>query len=117
MNAGPLAGRRILVTRAARQSGGLQERLERQGAEVVLLPTIEIVPPESYTPLDNALRSASGLDWLVVTSANAVRVIGERLAALGITAVDLAHLRCAAVGRATADAMCELGFAVTVVPE
>ncbi len=56
MSTGPLTGRRIVVTRAARQSGGLRERLERQGAEVLLLPTIEIVPPESYAPLDSALR-------------------------------------------------------------
>lgn len=117
MNAGPLAGRRIVVTRAARQSGGLQERLEWQGAEVVLLPTIEIVPPESYGPLDDALRRAAEFDWLLVTSANAVRVIGDRLAALGTTPAVLEHLRCAVVGRATADALCELGLKVEVVPE
>ena len=68
VSAGPLAGRRIMVTRAARQSGGLRERLERQGAEVLLLPTIEIVPPDSYKPLDDALRQARDFDWLVVTS-------------------------------------------------
>jgi uroporphyrinogen-III synthase len=117
MSAGPLAGRRIVVTRAARQSGGLQERLEQQGAEVLLLPTIEIVPPDSYAPLDDALRRASDFHWLVVTSANAVRVIGERLAALGIPSAVLGRMRCAAVGRATADALHELGLKVEVVPE
>lgn len=117
MIAGPLAGRRIVVTRAARQSGGLQERLERQGAEVVLLPTIEIVPPTSYAAVDAALQHAAEFDWLVVTSANAVRVIGERLTALRLTSAELLHLRCAAVGRATADALRELGLSVDVVPE
>jgi uroporphyrinogen-III synthase len=115
--AGPLSGRRIVVTRAARQSGGLRERLEQQGAEVLLLPTIEIVPPDSYEPLDDALRQARDFDWLVVTSANAARVIGERLTALGLAAQSLAQVRCAAVGPATADAMRALGFAVDVVPE
>ena len=117
MTAGPLAGRRIVVTRAAQQSGGLRERLEQQGAEVLLLPTIEIVPPESYAPLDDALRQARGFDWLVVTSANAVRVMDERLTAFGLGAQSLAHLRCAAVGPSTADALRELGLAVDVVPE
>ena len=98
MSAGPLAGRRIVVTRAARQSGGLRERLEQQGAEVLLLPTIEIAPPDSYAPLDDALRHASDFDWLVVTSANAARVIGERLTEHGLTSAALTHLRCAAVG-------------------
>ena len=55
MTLGPLSGRRIVVTRAQRQSGGLRERLEQQGADVLLLPTIEIAPPESYETLDDAL--------------------------------------------------------------
>lgn len=117
MTAGPLAGRRIVVTRAARQSGGLQERLERQGAEVLLVPTIEIAPPDSYRPLDAALRHVSDFDWLVVTSANAVRVIGERLTELRLTSAVLTHLHCAAVGHPTADALRELGLSVEVVPE
>jgi uroporphyrinogen-III synthase len=117
MSTGPLAGRRIVVTRAARQSGGLQERLEQQGAEVLLLPTIEIAPPDSLAPLDDALRRASDFDWLVVTSANAVRALGERLAELEFTSAALTHLRCAAVGQATADVLRELGLAVDVVPE
>jgi uroporphyrinogen-III synthase len=117
MTAGPLAGRRIVVTRAERQSGGLRERLERQGAEVLLLPTIEIAPPESYESLDDALRDAKRFAWLVATSANAVRVIGERMAELALPVGSLAHLRCAAVGVSTADALRALGLAVEVVPE
>jgi uroporphyrinogen-III synthase len=117
VTAGPLAGRRVVVTRAAQQSGGLRERLEQQGAEVLLLPTIEIVPPESYAPLDDALRQARDFDWLVVTSANAVRVMDERLTALGVGARSLAHVRCAAVGPSTADALRSMGLAVNVVPE
>jgi uroporphyrinogen-III synthase len=117
MTAGSLAGRRIVITRAARQSSGLKDRLEQHGAEVLLLPTIEIVPPQSYAPLDDALRRAPDFDWLVVTSANAVRVIGERLASLGLNATALAHLRCAAVGHATAESLRELGLVAEVVPE
>jgi uroporphyrinogen-III synthase len=117
MTAGPLAGRRIVVTRAQRQSGGLRERLEQQGAEVLLLPTIEIAPPDSYAPLDGALRLPQQFHWLVVTSANAVRVIGERLTALGLLAKSLAQLRCAAVGPSTAEAVRSMGLAVEVIPE
>jgi uroporphyrinogen-III synthase len=117
MTAGPLAGRRIVVTRAERQSGGLRERLEQQGAEVLLLPTIEIVPPESYAPLDEALRAVKQFAWLVVASSNAVRVIGERMAELALPVESLAHLRCAAVGPSTAEVVRALGLAVEVVPE
>jgi uroporphyrinogen-III synthase len=117
MTAGPLGGRRIVVTRAERQSGGLRERLEQQGAEVVLLPTIETVSPESYAPLDDALGHAAEFDWLVVTSANGVRVLGERMSALGLGLEPLTQLRCAAVGPSTADAVRGLGLTVEVVPE
>jgi uroporphyrinogen-III synthase len=117
MTSRPLDGRRIVITRAQRQSGGLREQLEQQGAEVVLLPTIEMAPPDSYAPLDAALREAKRFAWLVVTSANAVRVIGERLAVLGLAPQSLAHMRCAAVGPSTAEALRSLGLAVEVVPE
>jgi uroporphyrinogen-III synthase len=113
----PLSARRIVVTRAARQSGGLRERLEQQGAEALLLPTIEIAPPESYQPLDDALRDAKHFAWLVVTSANAVRVIGERLAEIGLQVRSLAHLHFAAIGPSTAEALRTLGLKVDVVPE
>ena len=117
MTLGPLSGRRIVVTRAQRQSGGLREGLEQQGAEVLLLPTIEIVPPESYRPLDDALRDAKRFGWLVVTSANAVRVLGERLTKNGFSSGSLAHLHFAAVGPSTAEALRTMGFKVEVVPE
>jgi uroporphyrinogen-III synthase len=114
---GPLAGRRIVLTRAQRQSGSLRALLEQRGAEVLLLPTIETIPPNSFGPLDQALRAATEYQWLVVTSANAVRVIYERLAAAGLSPRVLAHLRIAAVGPSTADALKELGLAVELMPE
>lgn len=117
MSAGPLTGRRLVVTRAERQSSGLQSLLEREGAEVLLLPTIETVPPTSYAPLDAALRAAEGFAWLVVTSANAVRVIGERLQQLGLSTDALAGLRIAAIGSATATALEELQLKAELVPE
>ena len=113
----PLSGRRIVITRAQRQSGGLRERLEHQGADVLLLPTIEIVAPEAYESLDDALRDAKRFAWLVVTSANAVRVLGERLTEIGLSSASLAHLHFAAVGPSTAEAMRTLGLKVDVVPE
>ena len=58
----PLAGKRILITRARHQAGRLAEALEEQGAEVLRLPTIEIVPPETYAHLDAVLEVISGFD-------------------------------------------------------
>jgi len=41
----PLAGRRVLVTRALQQSGKLSEGLRALGAEPVEVPVLEIVAP------------------------------------------------------------------------
>ena len=56
MNRLPLAGSRILVTRAAHQAGKLSERLRALGAEPVEVPVLEIQPPAGYDAIDLALR-------------------------------------------------------------
>ena len=112
----PLPGRRVLVTRAAHQAGKLSDGLRALGAEPVEVPVIEIQPPASYDPLDNALRMLENYDWLILTSANAVHVIAERAAAFGIVFAEKSpHV--AAVGRATAEAAREAGFTVVLSPE
>jgi uroporphyrinogen-III synthase len=116
MSGAPLRGRRIVVTRAHLQSGGLQQKLEQNGAEVLLLPTIETVAPESYAPLDRALRAAPSFDWLVLTSANAVRVLGERLSHLCLDIEALRHAKVAVVGPSTAAAWQQLGLDVDLIP-
>ncbi len=78
----PLAGRRILITRARHQAQSLAVALEEKGASVVAIPAIEIIPPDSYAPLDTALSNAAKYQWLVVTSANGAEVLAQRFAVL-----------------------------------
>src|SRR5579863_7979931 len=111
-----LAQRRILVTRAAHQAGKLSEALRAAGAEPVEVPVLEIQPPASYDPLDHALRHLFSFDWLILTSANTVRVIAERAAILKISVRDHG-VHIAAIGQATADAAYHAGFRVTLTPE
>jgi uroporphyrinogen-III synthase len=112
----PLAGRQVLVTRARHQAGQLSEKLRALGAEVVEMPAIEIVAPESYAELDWALGNLSQYAWLIVTSANGAQALGGRMLALGIGAGEFVHLRIAAVGSGTARALGDLGLAVAVTP-
>ncbi|HTV15999.1 MAG TPA: uroporphyrinogen-III synthase [Acidobacteriaceae bacterium] len=112
----PLAGRTILVTRARRQAGRLSEELRARGANVLEIPAIEIVPPESYAALDAALRNMSQYQWLIVTSANGAQALRERWAALDVDAGGAAHLQVAAVGSATEQALRDAGVQVTVTP-
>jgi len=109
----PLAGRRILVTRAPHQASELAEGLRQLGATVLLVPTIEINAPSSYQPLDEALRQLGHFDQVAFTSANAVEAFRARADALGISPV---LRRVAAVGRATERALHAAGFRADVVP-
>jgi uroporphyrinogen-III synthase/uroporphyrinogen III methyltransferase/synthase len=117
MTALPLAGRRVLVTRAAHQAGKLSEGLRALGAEAVEVPVLEMQPPTDPAPLDRALRSLDTYDWLILTSANTVRALQARSQALGLSLALGADLRAAAVGEATAAAARQAGLAVTLVPE
>ena len=112
----PLAGRVIAVTRAAEQAGALTALLEAAGARVLLVPTIEIGPPDSWAPLDAALADAAEYRWVIFTSANGVEMVRRRLAGAGHGAEVLAKTRTAAIGPATAAALREWGLSVDVVP-
>jgi uroporphyrinogen III methyltransferase/synthase len=102
---GPLAGRRILVTRRPEQSGALVAALRAAGASVVELPLIVIAAPEDWEPLDRALRRLHVYDWLVFTSANAVRAVRDRLERLGLSAEPVGKATTvASVGEATSAA-------------
>jgi uroporphyrinogen-III synthase/uroporphyrinogen III methyltransferase/synthase len=112
-----LAGRRVLVTRAAHQAGKLSEGLRALGAEPVEVPVLEIRPPENIEPLDAALRQLKSYDWLILTSANAVHALAERAATLGIALAQTTRLQVAAVGEATAAEARKAGLQVAFVPE
>ncbi len=113
----PLAGRRILVTRAAQQAGKLSEGLRELGAIPVEVPVLEFAPPVSFSALDAALRQINRYDWLLFTSANAVAALQSRGAEIGIAAAGSPGAKVAAVGSATAAAAREAGWNVTLVPE
>ncbi len=112
-----LAGKRVLVTRAAHQAGKLSEGLRALDAEPVEVPVLEIQPPSSIESLDRALRSLDSYDWLILTSANTIRALQERSAVLGLSLRSKTGLNVAAVGEATATAARNAGFAVSLVPE
>jgi hypothetical protein len=69
VTSGPLAGRRIVVTRAQKQTESLSTLLREFGAELIEVPLIEIHPPDSYDALDAALQNIIQYDWLILTSA------------------------------------------------
>ena len=112
----PLAGRRILVTRAAHQAGKLSDGLRALGAEPVEVPVLEIGPPASFDALDSALRQLNCYDWAIFTSVNTVRAVAARAMEIGV-ALNMFGGKIAAVGEATATAVGHAGLRVDYVPE
>lgn len=114
---GSLAGVRILVGRARHQASALSSGLRELGAEVLEVPFIEIRKPRSYKPLDVALKKLNEYDWLILTSANGVEAMWQRLAKLRLTKSQLTHLKIVAIGPATKKAIEKRGIKVKIVPE
>lgn len=113
----PLLGKRIVVTRARAQASDLVERLSRLGAECIECPTIEVVPPDNWQPLDQALTALDTYQWLVFTSANGVTYFFERLFKQGLDTRALGHLNTAAIGPVTAQRMRDFGLNTDIMPE
>ena len=115
-SASPLAGRSILITRASDQTESLVRELQARGAKPVLQPMIALHPPADFAPLDNALRDMRSFDWLLLTSANAVRALLERAQSVGVDVTNsIAGVRIAAVGPVTAEAARRAGLSVSKV--
>lgn len=113
----PLAGVRVVVTRAKAQAAEMVARLEALGAETIAVPTIAIAPPEDPGPLDAACDHIGTFDWVVFTSVNAVARVAERLAAAPAGVRGLERPRLCAVGAVTADALAGHGLRVDLVPD
>lgn len=114
---GPLAGKRIVVSRARDQAQALAFPLRELGAEVLEIPFIEIRPPASFKALDEALLQIHNYDWLILTSVNGVKALAGRIQHLGLEALNFIHLKVAAIGPATEQALEAEQFQVDVVPD
>ncbi len=113
----PLLGRSVGITRPVNQAAGVVGRLVQLGAEPVLMPTIEILPPESFDEVDAVLDRLEEFDWIVFTSVNGVAGLLGRLWDRGDDLRRLTGCRLAAIGPATAEALANYRLRADVVPE
>jgi len=115
----PLFGRRIVVTRARDQALQLADRLEALGAEAVSYPVIEvcdIADVQAEREREAAFVNISDYDWLVLTSVNGVERFFAGFLAGGRDIRDLAGVKVAAIGPATAAAVETRGVRVAAQP-
>lgn len=111
-----LKGRRVVITRAAEQSGPLVEALREKGAVAVMVPMVAFGPPDNPAFLDQAIRQMHSYDWVFLTSQNALRALQERCAFLQLDMQkEFSGVKVAAVGPATAEAVESAGLRVAYV--
>ncbi len=108
---------RVLVGRARHQASALSVGLRDLGADVLEIPFIEIRKPRSFKPLDAALKNLAEYDWLILTSVNGVDALWQRLRKLHMGGKPMLHVKVAAIGPATAQAVERYGVKVNVVPK
>ncbi|MDG2990264.1 uroporphyrinogen-III C-methyltransferase [Candidatus Synechococcus calcipolaris G9] len=112
----PLRGQTILVTRAASQASAFTQQLQRAGATVLEMPTLEIGPPQDWQAMDQALQHLDTFDWLILTSHNGVHFFFQRLQELGLDSRALGTLKIAVVGEKTAQTLSHHGLRPDFVP-
>jgi len=112
----PLLGRRIVVTRARAQASELVHQLTELGAECIACPTIKVVPPPDWGPLDTAIASLKQYAWIVFTSVNGVDYFFNRLIQNGLDCRALGHVKTATIGPATAKRLRTWGLNSDIVP-
>lgn len=102
--ASSLAGKRVVITRTWSQSAEIARQLEARGAVPLVRPLTEFADPEDLGPLDGAITAPGQFDWLIFTSAEAVRAVARRSAKLGHRLEQAwSSLLVAAVGPVTAE--------------
>ncbi len=109
----PLSGKRLVVTRAAKQASGISARLTALGAEVIETPMIETRVVEGSFNWDNL----ANFDLLAFTSTNGVESFFTQLLASGNDIRVLAGKKIASVGKITEKKLLEYGICCDYVPE
>ncbi len=129
----PLSGKRLVVTRASKQSSGITARLTALGAEVIETPMIETrdVFPCCHVGLRSGISNSSenkvaepvefedlkNFDILAFTSTNGVESFFKQLFAAGYDVRVLAGKKIASVGKITEKKLLEYGIRCDYVPE
>jgi len=113
----PLLGQRIGITRPVDQADRQIARCIELGADPVLMPLIEIAPPDHWGEIDAVLDRISEFEWLIFTSVNGVTGLLDRHWSRGADMRQLAHLKFAAIGTSTAEALERFHIRPDLIPE
>ena len=113
----PLFGKKVLITRPNNNTSILSDLLEREGAHVVSLPTIEIVPVPDFSDLDIAIKQLDAYDWIIFNSLNAVSALFTRMKQIRIDTRSFMKAKICAIGESTAKALERHGILPDLIPD
>jgi uroporphyrinogen-III synthase len=112
----PLKNKTIVITRAVETSKESAEIFIRLGADVITFPTLDIVPPDDWTQFDEFILNKSKVDFIIFTSAHAVKMFSKRLEELN-ESINYSTVKVVAVGNKTS-AVCEkYGIPINIIPK
>src|SRR2546423_2396953 len=95
--------RTVLVASSA--SVELADALGHQGLDVLGWPQLQIGPPDSFHPLDEAIENLFGYDWLIFVNQTAVIAFLDRFLKLEHEINEMDALRVCAIGESTLAAL------------
>jgi uroporphyrinogen III methyltransferase/synthase len=112
----PLHDKTVVVTRMKHEADDLAAPLQFLGAEVLVVPTIQLASITNYSHVDNALKKLADYEWLVLTSKNGVDAMFSRLEQIGKDARWLGNVKIAVVGSGTASSLEKYSVKPDLVP-
>ena len=112
----PLKDKTIVITRAVEISKESAELFIRLGADVITFPTLDIVSPDDWTQFDEVILNKNKIDFIIFTSAHAVKMFSKRLEELN-ESINYSMIKVVAVGNKTS-AVCEkYGIPINIIPK
>ena len=112
----PLLNKQVAVTRTRDGSSALSDLLRSRGANVLEVPLIRFEETQEPQALHARLRDLGNVDWLALSSNQAVSALFAHLDELGLDARALCGVKLATVGPSTARSLQEHGLRADFVP-
>ena len=112
----PLKDKTIVITRTVEQSKESSEIFSQLGARVIIIPTLDIVPPDSWQQFDKIISKKDNIDFIIFTSTHAVKMFVKRCGELNVE-LNFRKIKVVAVGTKTASACEKLKIPVQIIPK
>ena len=112
----PLKGKTIVITRTIEQSRESASALTSLGANVIIVPTLDIVPPSDWSKFDSVVSHPEKIDFIIFTSVHAVQMFSKRCKEIGAL-INYNRTKVVAVGNKTSSYCHKNNISVNIIPD